>query len=97
VKFLSPIVIGGLPLPGCEPPPPEELELVLDPELPPDAELDEELELPHAASTPTAHSVPRAASARLICNFITFVSLAVGSSRARTVVLAPRSRATLPE
>jgi hypothetical protein len=61
------MTIGGLPLPGCEPPldPELELEPELEPELaldPPDA-LEDDDELPQAASTTTAIRTTTAASA----------------------------------
>jgi hypothetical protein len=77
VKFLSPIVTGGLPLPGCAPP--DELELLelelelLDEEDPPDD--DDDLELPQAASTATVARTPAVASARVKNNCLTYLSL----------------------
>ena len=62
VKFLSPIVIGGLPLPGCEP---ELAAPQLEAEPPPAAVEDEELELPHAARAAIANKLPTITSARL--------------------------------
>jgi hypothetical protein len=63
VKFLSPRVIGGLPLPGLAALP-DELELLDDDEeLPPELEDDEEL--PQAANTTTATRTPTIPSAPL--------------------------------
>src|SRR5947209_20117821 len=61
VKFLSPIVTGGLPLPGWDPEVDAELEL----EAPPDELEDDELELPQAASAAMASKLPTITSTRL--------------------------------
>ena len=64
VKFLSPMVIGGFPLPGWDPE--AEPELELEAEDPPDALEDDELELPQAASAAMASKLPTITSTRLI-------------------------------
>src|SRR5437660_12027241 len=66
VKFLSPMVIGGLPLPGCEPEAELELELELELEAPAAELEDDELELPQAASAAMASKLPTITSTRLI-------------------------------
>ncbi|MGB9184434.1 MAG: hypothetical protein WCB67_10235 [Solirubrobacteraceae bacterium] len=58
MKFLSPIVIGGLPLPGSAAPP-EALELELDPPADEDDEdEDEDEELPQAANAAIVKTTP---------------------------------------
>ncbi len=70
VKFLSPIVIGGLPLPGPDAAAADD-ELGAADELEAD---DDELELPQAASTATVATVPAVPNARLSTDCITSLS-----------------------
>src|ERR1700753_1178714 len=70
VKFLSPMTIGGLPLPGWAPPPEDEEPEPEDPPDPPLAEEDDD-ELPQAANaTPAIRTAPpRSARLRIECIF----------------------------
>src|SRR2546423_1205062 len=61
VKFLSPIVIGGLPLPGC---PPAAAEDEPDPDPADELDEDEDEELPQAANAATAKTTPTPVHAR---------------------------------